>query len=213
VVRRVKQRGLDAPERTEIYRPYLQIAPRWLADLTRSMDIVIKTSSDPHGFIAAIKKEVQAIDPHQPLANVHTLEEYLTDHSSARRFNLLLLAVFATVALLLGAIGIYGMMAYSIAERTQEIGIRMALGAQRPDILKLILGQGMKLVLAGIALGLSGALALMRLIESLLFGVSPTDPLTFAGAAIFLCVVAALACWIPARRATAVDPLIALRQE
>jgi len=213
VVRRVKQSGLDAQEQTEIYQPYLQIPPRWLADMTRSMDIVIKTSSDPHGFIAAIKKEVQAIDPQQPLANVRTLEEYLTDRSSARRFNLLLLGVFATVALLLGAIGIYGVMAYSVAERTQEIGIRIALGAQRRDVIALVLGQGVKLVGIGITLGLTGAWALTRVLTTLLYEVKPTDPLTFVGVPVLLLAVALLACWLPARQAASVDPLTALRYE
>ncbi|HQR33499.1 MAG TPA: ABC transporter permease [Blastocatellia bacterium] len=213
VVRRVKQSGLDVPELTEIYQPYLQIPPRWLADMTRSMDIVVRTSSDPHGLVAAIRKEVQAIDPQQPLANVRTLEEYLTDRSSARRFNLLLLGVFAAVALLLGTIGIYGVMAYGVAERTQEIGIRMALGAPVRHVLGLVLAQGMKLVFAGILLGSIGAFALMHLLESLLFGVSATDPLTFAVVAMSLAVAAMLACLIPAWRATTVDPLIALRHE
>ncbi len=213
IVRRVKQRGLEAQERVEIYYPYLQITPRWLADLTRSMDLAVKTTSDPHGFINLIKTEVQTIDRDQPIANVRTMEEYLTQRSTPRRFNLLLLTLFALIALLLGAVGIYGVMAYSVAQRRQEIGIRIALGAQTRDVLKLIIGQGMRLVIVGVLIGLGGALALTRLMRTLLFGVSTTDPLTFTAIAILLAFVALAACYFPARRATRVDPMTVLRSE
>lgn len=213
VVQRVKQHGLDAPERLEIYRPYQQIPSRWLANLTRSMDLIVKTSTDSHGFINSIKQQIQAIDRNQPLANVRSLEDYLTMHSAARRFNLWLVGTFALLSLLLGAIGVYGVMDYNVAQRTNEIGIRMAMGAQISDVLQLVIGQGLKLALAGIALGLLAALALTRFLESLLFGISASDPLTFALIALLLLLVVLLACWIPARRATKVDPMIALRCE
>ncbi len=213
VVRRVKQRGLDAPERVEIYRPYLQIPPRWLADLTRSMDLVVKTSSDANGFINPIKQEIQAIDREQPISNVRTMAEYLTLHSATRRFNLTLLGSFALIALLLGSIGIYGVMAYTVAQRTQEFGIRMAMGARLSDVFKLVLGQGMKMTLLGVGVGLACALLFARWLESLLFGVSATDPLTYIAIALLLSVIALLACWIPAWRATKVDPMVALRHD
>jgi putative ABC transport system permease protein len=213
VVRRVKQRGLDQQERVEIYRPYQQIPARWLADLTRSMDLVVKTASDPLRFINPIKKEIQTIDRDQPIANVHTLEEYIAMRNAPRRFNLVLLGVFALLALTLGAVGIYGVMSYTVAQRTQEIGIRLALGATVRDVLRLIVGQGMKLTLLGVGLGLASAVLLSRWLEALLFGVSALDPLTFVVIAAVLLLIALLACYLPARRATKVDPLIALRAE
>jgi putative ABC transport system permease protein len=156
---------------------------------------------------------IRSIDAQQPVADERTLESLLGNSVARQRFNTLLLAVFAMVALLLAAIGIYGVMAYSVTQRTQEIGIRVALGAQTADVLKLVVGQGMKLALAGVVIGLIGALALTRLMSNLLFGVSATDPLTFIVVATLLTGVALLACWLPAWRAANVDPMIALRCE
>jgi putative ABC transport system permease protein len=213
VVRRVKQYGLDAVERTEIYRPLLQIPVHSLADLTRSMDLVVKSAADPYALIQPIKQAIQAIDRDQPIANVHTMDEYLAMRTATRRFNLYLLSGFALLALVLGAIGIYGVMSYTVAQRTSEIGVRMALGAQVRDVWKLILGQGLKLALLGIALGLGGAFFLTRWLRALLFGVSARDPLTFLVLPLVLLLVSLLACYWPARRATKVDPMIALRHD
>ena len=161
----------------------------------------------------AIKQEVWKVDSQLPITFVETMNDLADATFGARRFNMSLLSLFAALALLLAAIGIYGVMSYAVTQRTQEIGIRMALGARSVDVLKLIIRNGLTLVLVGVGLGLIGAFALTRLMVTLLFGVTPTDGLTLALVSIVLIVVALLACFIPARRATKVDPLVALRYE
>jgi predicted permease len=213
VVRHVRQNGLDEEGRTGIYRPWTQMNPKWLADFTRAMDLIVKTTDDPTKFIAPIRREVQGVDKDQPLGNVSTLEALVAQSVAPRRFSLLLLGVFASVALLLGAIGLYGVLSYVVTQRTREIGIRMALGAQKSDVLRLIIRYGMMLAVIGVGAGLVGAFALTRLMKSLLFGVSASDPVTYILIALLLLGVALLACYLPARRATKVDPLIALRYE
>jgi putative ABC transport system permease protein len=213
VARHVRYFGPEQEGRAGIYRPWLQISPRWLAEFTRVMDLVVKTSVEPTQLVGAIKHEVQAIDKDQPLANVRSLESLLNESLAPRRFSLLLLGVFALVALLLGAIGLYGVISYAVTQRTNEIGIRLALGAQRKDVLRLILGQGMRLAIVGVLVGLGNALVFTRLMKTLLFNLSATDPLTFAAVTLLLTAVALLACYVPARRAMKVDPMIALRQE
>ena len=213
VVRHARHYGLDEEARAEIYRPWLQMNSRSAADFARAMDLIVKTSNEPESIVAAIKREVQALDPEQPLGNVRTLESLLAESVAPRRFSLLLLGIFAFVALLLGAVGLYGVMSYAVTQRTREIGIRMALGAQKGDVLRLVIKQGLMLSLGGVVVGLAASFALTRLMESLLFGVSATDPATFAVIAALLTTVALVACYIPARRATKVDPMVALRYE
>ena len=176
-------------------------------------DLLVRTDVDPASMAATVKNAVWEIDKDQPVSNIRTMEEILVDSIARQRFSMLLLAIFASVALVLAAVGIYGVMSYSVAQRTHEIGIRMALGAQTGAVLKLAVSYGMKLVIIGIVIGLIAAFALTRVMSTLLFGVTATDPTTFALISLLLVLVAAIASYIPARRATKVDPMIALRYE
>jgi putative ABC transport system permease protein len=207
VVGDVRHLGLDWGLRPEIYIPFIQFGGPWPATL------VLRANGAPRNLIAAVRNEVKAIDKDQPISNIKTLDELLEKSVAQRRFNLLSLGIFAGVALALAAVGIYGVMSFLVAQRTHEIGIRMALGAQQRDVLMLVVGRGLRLVLIGLGVGGAGALALTRLLRNLLFEVSATDPLTFGLIAMLLLGVAFLACYLPARRATKVDPLVALRQE
>jgi putative ABC transport system permease protein len=177
------------------------------------MTIALRATSDPLALVGAMRREVAAIDPDQPISNITTMSNLLAASVARTRFNFLVFSIFAAIALTLAAVGIYGVIAYSVSQRTHEIGIRLALGAQAADVLRLIIRQGMGLVLAGVGIGLAGALALTRLMKTLLFGVSATDPLTYIVITLLLAFFALLACWIPARRATKVDPLVALKYE
>jgi putative ABC transport system permease protein len=175
--------------------------------------MTIRAKIDPPSLAGAVRNEVAALDKDLAVDDVETLEQYMADSVAQPKFNTLLLTIFAGVALILTAVGIYGVIAYSVAQRTHEIGVRVALGAQARDVFRLVVSQGMKLALIGTAFGLAGAFALTRLMKGLLYGVNSADPLTFAGAAVSLCLVALAACYLPARRATKVDPMIALRCE
>lgn len=208
VVGDVKHFGLDLPEQPALYTPYTQINPwkRW-------MSVVARTQSDPGAMTQAVKQQIWKVDSQLPITEVKTMAEVSAASFAARRFNMLLLAIFAGLALVLAAVGIYGVMSYAVTQRTQEIGIRMALGARATDVLKLIIKNGMTLTLLGVAIGVAGAIALTRLLSTLLFGVTPTDKPTFIAVSAVLVLVSLLACYIPARRATKVDPLIALRYE
>jgi putative ABC transport system permease protein len=175
--------------------------------------IVVKTRQNPLKTEPAVHAAVRSADAAQAVSNLRTMEEVLSWSLARRQFNMLVVSVFAGLALLLSAVGIYGVVSYSVQQRTHEIGIRMALGAQARDALWLIISQGLALTLIGVTIGLVAAIALTRLMKTLLFGVSATDPLTFATIALLLTFVALLACWIPARRAAKVDPMTSLRSE
>ncbi|HJU55738.1 MAG TPA: FtsX-like permease family protein, partial [Pyrinomonadaceae bacterium] len=207
VVGGVKHTSLDGEPKPMMYVSYLQ--SHW-SDMTLA---VRASGGRAEDLAAAVRKEVWALDKDQPVASVQTMESLFAKAVAPQRFQMMLVGLFAAVALLLSVVGIYGVMAYAVTQRTHEIGIRMALGAQRRDVFKLLMGQGMAQALIGILLGLAGAFALTRLMSSLLFGVSATDPLTFAGVSLILASVALLACYIPARRAMKVDPMVALRYE
>jgi len=200
----IRHRALESQPFPAMYMPSYQMG--W-------MNLVIRTRTDPMSLASAVKKEIQSIDPEQPVAAVRTMEQWVDSAAAAPRYRTILLGVFAAVALLLSAVGIYGVMSYTVSQRTNEIGIRLALGARRSDVLKLIVGRGMMLALTGIGAGLAAAFALTRLMSSLLFGVSATDLMTFVGSAVLLSGVALAACCVPARRATRVDPMVALRNE
>jgi predicted permease len=206
VVGDVHEMGLDAAPEPSVYWPHPEL-------VMSGMTILVRTRNDPLAIASAARTALQQLDPELPLAGVATMDQLLADSLSRSRFTMLLLGIFSAVALVLAAVGIYGLIAYSVTQRTQELGIRIALGAQRRDVLRLVLAQGTRLTLLGVALGVVAALVLSRLLATLLFNVSATDPLTFAGVAALLAVVALLACFIPARRATRVDPIVALRYE
>src|ERR1051325_6389036 len=203
-----RRTGFESEVRSETFLPMAQEPPGRTTLVVRAA-----ANADPAGLAASVRSAVQAIDPEQPVYDIKTMTQWVSEIIAQRRLNMILLGTFALVALLLAAVGIYGVMSYSVTQRTHEIGIRMALGAQSRDVLKMILGQGMALTLIGITIGLIAALALTRLMSSLLFNVSAFAPLAFSAVSVLLTLIALLACFIPARRAMKVDPMIALRYE
>jgi putative ABC transport system permease protein len=207
VVKDVRQYELIIEPKPQMYVPYQQ------AEFFEPRALVIRTNFNPLSLAGTVRQTVWEIDKDQPVSDISTMEEVIADSVAQQRFSMLLLGIFAGLALVLAAVGIYGVMSYSVAQRTREIGIRMALGAQRSDVLKMTIGSGLRLVLVGAAIGLVAALVLTRVMSSLLFGVSPTDPLTFISISIVLIGVAVLASYVPALRATRVDPIFALRYE
>jgi putative ABC transport system permease protein len=206
VVGSVKYEGLDTNPRPTMYAPFS-------TDLFGSMSMMVKTTGDPRDFAPTARQVMRELDPTIPAAALERLDSVITESVAPRRFSMLLLAAFALVALFLATVGLYGVVAYAVSQRTQEIGLRMAIGAQRRDVLQMVLGGGMKLATTGIVLGLVAALWLARYVSTMLFGVTPFDPLSYSGTAAVLLAVCALACYLPARRATTVDPLVALRTE
>lgn len=210
VVADVRQMGMDLPAKAEMYLPFPQVIG---FNAFKPRDLVIRTAGDPLQLAPAIRREVHAVDPDQPVSNIATLDEQLENGTQSRRVGMLLLVAFAALAFLLAVMGIYAVLAYFVTQRSAEIGVRLALGATPRAILGLVLKKGMSLALIGVAIGLVAALVLTRLMASLLFEVSASDPATFAIIALLLTSVALLACYIPARRATKVDPLVALRYE
>lgn len=206
IVGDVKHYGLAQQTTLQTYEPYTQ-------QTFSNMTLVARTTGDPLALSAAMRNAVASLDKEQPVSSLKTLDQLVSTSIEQQQFSMLLLGVFAAVALLLAAVGIYGVLSYAVTQRTHEIGIRMALGAGQQDVLRLVVGHGMRLTLLGVVAGVVAAFGLTRLMSTLLFDVSTTDPLTFAAIALLLLFVALLACWIPARRATQVDPLVALRGE
>ncbi|HEU4832836.1 MAG TPA: ABC transporter permease [Pyrinomonadaceae bacterium] len=210
IVADVRQMGLDEPVKAEMYFPYEQVTD-WPGYIPR--DLVIRTGGDTSNLVGAVRQIIREVDPDQPVSNVATMAEVLGTEAAQRRMGMIMLAGFAALALLLASLGIYGVLAYFVTQHTNEIGVRQALGATPRNILFLVLRKGMGLTLIGVAIGMGAAFALTRLMGSLLYGVTAADPLTFATVPLLLVIVALLACYIPARRATKVDPLVALRYE
>jgi putative ABC transport system permease protein len=206
VVGDVKQYGLAQPTTLQTYEPYLQ-SP------FSGVTLIVRTEGNPSALSGAIRTQVLALDKEQPVSRIRTLDQITAGSVEQQRFLMLLLGVFAAVALILAAVGLYGVMNYAVNQRTHEIGIRMALGANTGSVLRLIVAQGMMLAMAGVAIGLAGAFAATRLMSKLLFALSATDPATFAFISVLLTGVALVACLVPARRATQVDPMVALRHE
>jgi putative ABC transport system permease protein len=205
----VRQMGVDEPVKAEMYFPYQQgqmsfYAPR---------DLAIRTTVDPLSIVASVRNKIHQVDPYQPVSNIRTMDDVLGEETSSRELGMTLLTIFAGLALLLATLGIYGVLAYFVVQHTQEIGVRIALGAQNRNILALILRKGMTLTLLGVGIGLAVAFALTRLMAGLLYGVGSADPETYVAIALLLMAVAFLACYLPARRATRVDPMVALTYE
>jgi putative ABC transport system permease protein len=208
VVKDSAQASLDVDIRPEIYFSLAQMAGHY-----RRMNLAVRTSVVPKSTVAAIQAAIREVDKDQPVYQIQTIAELIRETISTRRFALTILILFAVLALVLAVSGIYGVISYTVTQRTQEIGIRMALGAEAADVLRLVLSQFMRLTFIGVALGLVAAYLLTRLMTSLWFGVTPTEVTTFVLVSLSLSLVAFLACLIPARRATKVDPLVALRYE
>jgi putative ABC transport system permease protein len=202
----VRHSDLRSAPRATVYYPHAQLNFPWF-------DLMVRSSADPAALLPALRREVLAVDPNLPLYSAKRMTEVVSESVAEQRFNMLLLSLFATIALTLAAVGIYGVMSFSVNQRTHEIGIRVALGAERGRVLRLVVGQGLALAVAGVAIGLAAAFALTRLMRSLLFEVSSTDALTFVAVPLLLIATAYLACYLPARRAARVDPMVAMRYE
>jgi putative ABC transport system permease protein len=215
VIGNTSNAGLAFPTKPMVIVPEAQVPDGYTAAYSDTSPVfwVVRTRGDPHQYIAAITRQLRLASGGFPVGRVRTMDEVMGNSTAQQSFNMLLLTLFAALALVLAAIGIYGIMAYSAQQGTREIGIRMALGAQRSDVLRMVIGQGLKLALIGVVIGIVGALAISRFLTSLLYGVKPTDPLTFITVSLILVAVALLACYIPARRASKVDPMVALRYE
>jgi putative ABC transport system permease protein len=206
VVGHTKQEGLDAENRLQLYLPYRQAGRAMLT-------FAVRTAGAPEQYVNQVRRAVQSIDPEQPLSNIRTMDELISRSVGQRRLSMMLLSLFSGIALVLASVGIYGLMSYSVAQRSRELGVRIALGAERLDVLRLVLRQGMSLALTGIVIGVGAAFGLSRLIESQLYGIHATDPTTFIAVAVLLGVTALTANLIPAWRATRVDPAVVLREE
>jgi ABC-type antimicrobial peptide transport system permease subunit len=213
----VKQYGLDADPKgaiqAQFFYPFMQLPEKLMPMVAKSVAVVLRTQGDPTAIMGQVRETVKEIDPRQVIYNVQTMDDVVATSYAARRLTMILLAAFAALALTLACVGIYGVISYLVGQRTQEIGIRIALGAQPRDILVLVLGEGTKMAVLGAAIGIAASLALTRLMEKQLFGVSAHDLLTYAGVASVLVLVAIAACYVPARRAVRVDPMTSLRCE
>jgi len=217
VVDHVKHWGLDSDDtakiRDEIYFPFMQVPDKFMSEAVAGLTLALRTAPDPLSVVSAVRAQVAGPTEDQPIFEVQTMEQIISGSLAERRFTMLLLIIFASTALVLAAVGIYGVMSYAVNRRTHELGVRLALGASRREILRLVVGEGMALAAIGTAVGLMAALGLTRLMASLLYGVRPADPATLVAASLLLAGIALLACYIPAWRATKVDPLVALRYE
>jgi ABC-type transport system, involved in lipoprotein release, permease component len=206
IVGDVKQYGLDRETTLQAYEPYMHMP-------FSNMTFVVRSTTDPSSLFQSIRSRLRNVDKDQPLTSMKLLDQIVSESTGQRRFSATLLTAFAGVALILATVGLYGVMAYLVTQRTHEIGLRMALGAARTSVFRLIVGQGLVLTAFGLVIGLAGALALTRLMSSMLYETSATDPLTFAGIPIALALVSFFASYLPARRAMKVDPIVALRYE
>jgi putative ABC transport system permease protein len=206
IVNDVHQSGLDEEAAPHLYVSYKQMVPL-------RTGLVVRTAVDPLSLVGSIRGQIRSVDPDQPIYNVNSMTALMSEKVAPRRLNLVLLGSFAGLALLLAAIGLYGLMSNLVVQRTGEIGLRMALGAQRGDVLRLVVMRGLKLALLGSVIGIAASVALLRFMSTLLVGVTATDPITLVAVSVLLLLVAALACLVPAKRATKVDPLVALKYE
>jgi putative ABC transport system permease protein len=206
VVEHTMHEGLDGDRRVQMYLPIAQ-------DPMSFQTFAVRTSGNPLEMVASIKAALKRIDADLPISAIHTMDELIDGSTGSRRFSMVLLGIFSSLAALLAAIGLYGVMSYTVTQRSKELGVRLALGAHSGDVLRLVLKQGMVLVGIGVTLGLLAALSLTRVLRTMLFNVSTTDPLTFASIALLLVGVTLIATWLPARRATRVDPVVVLREE
>jgi predicted permease len=217
VVGHVKQWGLDADPKgaieAQFFYPFMQLPEKLMPLVAKAVAVVLRTEGDPTAVAGQVRQTVKEIDPREVVYNVQTMDEVVANSYAGRRLAMILLGLFALLALALASVGIYGVISCLVGQRTQEIGIRMALGAQRRDILRLVVGEGAKMATVGAAIGIAASLTLTRLMVKQLFGVSAHDPLTYASVAVLLMLVAIAACYVPARRAVRVDPMMSLRRE